>query len=56
MKQAVDAAVTMVVSSSGWGPVMDGFVPQLVFVEGQPPRLGDQRVDEYLRFTAARLT
>ena len=55
MKQAVDAAVTMVVSSSGWGPVMDGFVPQLVFVEGQPPRLGEQWVDEYLRFTAARL-
>ena len=54
-KQAVDAAVTMVVSSSGWGPVMDGFVPQLVFVEGQPPRLGEQWVDEYLRFTAARL-
>ena len=34
---------------------MDGFVPQLVFVEGQPPRLGEQWVDEYLRFTAARL-
>ncbi|WP_197510433.1 site-specific integrase [Tessaracoccus coleopterorum] len=30
-------------------------MPQLVFVEGQPPRLGEQWVDEYLRFTAARL-
>ena len=54
VEQRGDAAVTMVVSSSGWGPVMVGFVPKLVFVEGQPPRLGEPWVDDYLRFTAAR--
>ncbi|MGO4958533.1 hypothetical protein ACTQ49_14950, partial [Luteococcus sp. Sow4_B9] len=55
VEQRGDAAVTMVVSSSGWGPVMVGFAPKLVFVEGQPPRLGEPWTDEYLKFTAARL-
>ena len=34
---------------------MSGFVPCLIEPAGGPPRLGDALVDEYLRFTAARV-
>lgn len=55
MKQAADATTTMEASTSERGLVIEHFEPHLEFIDGAAPMIGEALLDEYLRFTAARL-
>ena len=55
MQRAADVTATMGASTSGRGLVMERFEPHLDFIDGAAPTIGEQLLDEYLRFTAARL-